>query len=266
MGNYLRTPKAQLALTLLAIYVSTLIHQFSLSIILLFLEALFFAVTVDLLLFYIRNKKLFVPYAGIVSGLIISLTLEPGTPIWGILLVCAIAMATKHFIRISNKHIFNPAATGLVLGGIILREPVSWWGSSFQTITDGKLSSYILFLVLLLPLLVSGYRMRRHFSIISFFVVYAIGSFFLLATHSFTTWLPIILSPSLIFFTIVMLPEPMTSPVNRKRQILYGVLVAILALILILPTISTILAPIGLLPDPFLMALLIGNAAFFKFK
>jgi len=262
----IHTPKVQLALSLLLIYFTAIITEFSPNIIYIFITNIAFTVGFDLLFIYIRKRKVFIPYAAIVTGLILSVTLTPTTPWYAIIILCGIAMATKNFIRIKNRHIFNPAAIGLVLGGIIFHQSVSWWGSSFQSIFTGHIGIVFLFIILLLPIYVSGYRMKRYYTIFSFFLVYIITSFFLTHGSTVQDFVAISSSSSLIFFTLIMLPEPMTSPVTKKRQILFGMLVAILTQIILLPMISHLLAPIGLLPDPFLISLLISNAIFFTFR
>ncbi len=58
----------------------------------------------------------------------------------------------------------------------------------------------------------------------------------------------------------------MTSPVNPKRQVLYGVAVASIVQLIAYPPISSNLTNKGLLPDLFIPALLLGNLLFFKFR
>ena len=160
-------------------------------------------------------------------------------------------MGTKNFLRISNHHLFNPAAIGLVIGGILLHRDVSWWGVSFQTLIPFGIKHTLFFLILLLPSLVSSYRMRRHGSILSFLITYTMLLLFL--NHfNFALLRTTLLDPTVIFFSIVMLPEPMTSPKQLRKQIPYGIFVALMAIV-----VSSSFLPDGLLPF-----LLVGNIVF----
>ncbi len=263
MPTFLRMPKVQMALTLLLILITALITHPTAANILLTIFSLAFTIGSDLIFTYFRKKQLFIPHAAIVTGLILSLTNNPGLPWYDILLISAIAMGAKNFIRIGGNHIFNPAAIGLVVGGIILHQPVSWWAVSFQTLFPFTLQNFIFFIILLSPLLVSAYRMRRYGSISAFLISYTL----LLSFNHFNlpVLLATLLNPTSIFFSIVMLPEPMTSPVQIKRQLLYGFIVSVLIVI----GSSTLVAqflPANLLPDGLLPYLLLGNLLFFRFK
>lgn len=205
------------------------------------------------------------PYAAIVTGLILSLTISPRLPWYNILLIASLAMGVKNFIRINSHHIFNPAATGLVLGGLLIHQQVSWWGVSFQTLVPFTFSKLILFVILLSSLLVSALRMRRYGSILSFLTTYIL-LFFLLNQFNPSIFPSTIFDPTIIFFSIVMLPEPMTSPVQIKRQLLYGSSVALLAVISQSTALAQFLTVRNILPDGLLPFLLLGNFVFFQFK
>ncbi len=231
MFSLLRIPKIQLALILLIIYALA----FKLSYLNLLLISVGFTIFFDLLCAYVKSRTFFIPWAGLVTGLIIALVINPNALWYQVAIICALAMASKNFLRIGGKHIFNPAAVGLFLGGVIFNLPAGWWGVSSQTV-----------FILLLPGFVSFYRMKRFGSILSFLVVYNLLSGF-----------KILLDPTAIFFALVMLPEPMTSPFNLKKQVFFGSIVAAAALILsYFPVFTDVLIP----------ALLLGNVFNFFFK
>lgn len=229
MPKFLTIPKVQLILTLLLIAIASFRNTYILVV------PVIFCVLFDLVFITSRKINIFIPYAAIVSGLIIGLLSSPNTVWYQLLVTCALAIASKNFLRLKGKHILNPAGTGLLLSGFIFHTHVSWWG------VGGK--GPIFFLLLLLPLLVSAYRMRRYISILSFLIVYKIfgGQ---------------VMDPILIFFSAVMLPEPITSPVEPKRQIMYGILVAAAVILLSLPQINIFL------PDILIAGLLVGNLVF----
>lgn len=261
LPQLLHISKAQLALILLLIALSTLLYYPLLTASRIITFSVLFTIGSDLLFTYLRTRTLFVPYAAIVTGLILGLTINPLLPWSGILLISSIASASKHFLRCSSRHVFNPAAFGLVVGNILLQDTVSWWGVSFQVL---KLIPFniIVFLVLLLPLLVSGIRMKRFGSISAFLFTYS----FLLFLQDKIAPLMTMTDPTVLFFALTMLPEPITSPIVLQKQIAYGGLVASTAIVFFyLPFSRNVLAA-HLLPDGLLPFLLLGNAVFFRFR
>lgn len=268
MPHFLRVPKVQLALTLLIITSTAILYRPTLSVIFVFILAVGCSILFDLAFLSIRKIKLFIPYAAIVSGLIIGLLTNPQAAWYQIASICALAMAGKNFLRFSGRHVFNPAGAGLLFAGILFHQTVSWWGVSFQTITTQfSLSSLSYFIILFLPFFVSGLRMRRFASIFAFLITYSVISLiFLPHAFSLQTFFVMLLDPTVLYFSFVMLPEPMTSPVNPKRQVMYGIIIALIVAAVSYPAINSALSTKGLLPDPFIEALLVGNLVFFRFR
>lgn len=229
-----KTPKVQMAAALTAIFLTSLLHAGDIKLLFLLFLSLAATIGADFSFLKLRDKPFFFPSAAIVSGIIIALLISPDSPWYQIILPGILAMWSKNFLRVSGRHIFNPAAFGLLASGIILKQNISWWGVSWQQLAGHPLA----FIILLTPFLVSALRIRRYFIQLAFLTVAA----FLKAS---------ILDPTLLFFTAVMLPEPMTSPAKPTRQLALGITVALLSLI-------------PYFPDPLLFALLISNMLFFR--
>jgi len=247
-----------MSIFLLLILISTFFYTSGSSQLFVFLIVLLSAIVSDLIFAKIKKIEYFFPSAAIVSALIITLLVRPEIELYKASEIAILAMFFKNFLRISNRHIFNPAALGLLLGALILKEGVTWWGVSFQQFSPpaGGLEFIIPFFILLSPLLVSMIRMKRYIITLSFLLTYFISISILTSHFS----LPIsILDPTVLFFSLVMLPEPMTSPNNHTKQIMFGALVALLSFIASLPLFSFV-------PDVFIVALLIGNMVFFKLR
>lgn len=261
----LRIPKVQLAVLLVLVLLSALAVYPRLTNLVVVGIAVTSTVLCDVLLTYVGKKVWFPPYAAVVTGLIIGLIIDPHAPWYSIAMIGAIAVASKQFLRTNNGHIFNPAAFGLVLGGIILQQSVSWWGVSFQHLLTGDTLTIVSFLILLLPLTISAVRLKRLGSIGSFLLFFAILSYIATSdsTRSLQTFFLTLIDPTVLFFALVMLPEPRTSPSDLRRQVFYGAVVAIVATILGTPSVGQTLVSWGLLPDQLLVALLVGNALFF---
>lgn len=202
------------------------------------------AVSVDMALIRLRRIKPFLPSAAVVSGLIIGLLSAPTLPWYHTVAAAVMAMAGKNFLRFGRRHIFNPAALGLFIAGLLFNNPISWWGTSFQILSPNPVS-FLLFLILLSPGYVSMLRLRRYRILLGFFAVHTLlmGS------------LRPLFDPTSLFFGLVMLPEPMTTPNNHSRQLLFGAFVAAVA-----AAGGFIHSGVGL--DPLITGLLVGNLVF----
>lgn len=247
MYSLIKTPKIQLTFTLLAIALSALIYQFSFPKLSVLVIAPVSTILADLIFVKLRGLNFIFPSAALISGLIIGLLINPTSSWYEVVAVAILAIFIKDFLRIANRHIFNPAGLGLLVGAILFQRPISWWGVSFSPL-----------LILLSPALVSALNMRRWRIIFSFLTTYSVSV-------SLTTGLTIqalitnLLDPPVLFFALVMAPEPITTPHNHTRQIIFGSLVGLVAVLFSLP-ISTFL------PDPLIAALLLGNILFFYRK
>jgi len=137
--------------------------------------------------------------------------------------VAALAMASKYVLAFRRRHIFNPAAFGVIATALLLQQGASWW-------IGGR---YMLPFVILGGLLVTRKNRRFHL-VISFLLTYfAVTSVIGLASGSSPRAIAIlyrnvILFSALPFFAFVMLVEPITGPPSRRLRIYYGAAIAIL--------------------------------------
>ncbi len=237
--QYFFQPKVQLALCLLIFILSYLLLHPSINIFVYYCLTIGLTIGLDYFFHRIRGIQSFFPSAALVSGLIIGLLNSPSSSIFSMLLAVALAILSKHFLRIKNRHIFNPAAFGLFFGSLLFKTSVSWWG-----VASGMLP------LLLLTGYVSIFRSRKLNIILSFFAVYNLLTFFINKRID-------IFDPVIIFFTLVMLPEPMTVSNQPIRQIIFGTTTAIFALML---------SYLANIPDVLIGSLLITNLLFFKFR
>lgn len=260
MQSLLRSPKIQLSLFLFAILLSAIVSIHSLLPFRNFLIILSTAIIVDLSCVKLRGIKPFFPSAAIATACIIALLASPTLSIVELIATTLTAMVIKNFLRIKNRHIFNPAASGLFLVSLLFHHTVSWWGVSFQTIVAFRFQSLIFLLILFSPFLVSAVRMRRFRIQVPFLTVNTILAIFFSHQPAILT---LLFDPTTIFFTAVMLPEPMTTPNRPSQQLAFGAFIAILATILSLPSLIETLPFLQQLPDVFLLSLLISNLLFF---
>lgn len=266
MKKILNIPKVQINLLLLLFFVLVASRIGVFLALYLLTACLFFTVGSDLVFAYVRRKTFFKePYAAVTTGLILTLIIDTSVLWYQILFIAVIAMALKNFLRIGGKHVLNPAASGLVAGFLAFGLQPSWWGPTFYQGGFSNILNLAVFAVILSFSLVSVRRMKRAGVAASFLfssVVFSFLSTLRLAVSAITS---VFLSPGVLFYTLLMLPEPMTSPVNMKRQVMYGVFVSLVTFLLV-----KFVLPLevigGNFPDLTLVALLLGNVVFFRYR
>lgn len=146
-----------------------------------------------------REGKWILPSSAWISGLILSLVLVP-TASWTIVLLApVIAIISKHLVRVRRKHLFNPAATALVVLGFLFPTAgiVSWWGASWGIVP---------LVVIMLSGLVTIVRVKRWKTALAFLLVYLGGASLLLLTRggAVLDLRTLVLDGTLLFFATVM--------------------------------------------------------------
>lgn len=160
-----------------------------------------------------------------ISALILALIISPAQTANDYLilgLAGAFAMAAKYVLVINRRHIFNPAAAGAYLSGLLFHHYASWWVGT----------------VILTPVVLAGgllilRKMKRYIMVAVFIVVYLLivtlktpGGFDgEIIWHN--SWVVVTASP-LLFFSMIMLTEPLTSPSKFFDYAPYAVVVAVL--------------------------------------
>lgn len=178
----------------------------------------------------------------LISGFILALIMGPTSPLTNWMLLTAagvLAMASKYILAWKGRHIFNPAAFGAVAVALLLGQGASWWIGSLQTFPFVFLGGLLIL------------KKIRRWEMVGVFLLIQIATLSLdklgIARND---GLNLLYSP-ILFFTFVMLVEPLTSPTTKKFQIIYGFVVAA----------ATFVIPF-VLPDTYYsleLSLLIGN-------
>lgn len=158
-----------------------------------------------------------------ITALILALILKPANSVSDYIFLgwtAVWSMASKYLFVVGKKHIFNPAAVAVLLLAFTINQSANWWiGTRFM-----------------LPfVMVGGFlivRKIRRFSLVLSSIVTAIVTvlFFnlLRGTNLFVAFGKTILDSPLIFFTSIMLTEPLTTPPKRVQQFFYGVITGFL--------------------------------------
>lgn len=132
-----------------------------------------------------------------------------------------LAMSSKYILAINKKHIFNPAAFAVFAASIVSLGYASWWIGNIWTLP-----------VILVGGLLIIKKIKRFSLVLGFLITFLAATlFFSLANGSdlIKTMQRIVLDSPILFFSFVMLVEPLTSPTTKKMQVIYGLLVGVLA-------------------------------------
>ena len=158
----------------------------------------------------------------------------------------AIALLSKHLIRVHRRHVFNPSNFGLVVCFLALgkfrADPLDFWW--------GPMSPWMA--LALCVIVVGGFailtRLRLLAIAVGFWLTFAAGMALLAVSgHSMTArwhvgpitgwdfWWLLVTSPEILIFLFFMITDPKTIPDGRRGRLAYAVGVGLLATLLIAP-------------------------------
>ncbi|UJF35646.1 RnfABCDGE type electron transport complex subunit D [Paenibacillus hexagrammi] len=185
------------------------------------------AVGMDWICFRLRKRKKWIPDGAVITGLIIALILSTATTWYIVAITATMAILSKHLLVYKNKPVFNPAVFGLLLSILCFQTGQSWWGAF------GDLPAWTIGF-----LLVAGYavtsRVNKFPQVFAFLSLYFLSLFLLGLIHvggAADAFRPPFINASL-FFALFMLTDPPTSPVSNKDQVVFGLLSAIVGVII----------------------------------
>ncbi len=200
------------------ILVSAFFYDFGIKALLPVIIAVLTTTILDLFVEYFKSKTWIFPYSALISGLFIGGLLTQNLNWYIYVLAGIIAILSKHLIKFQQKHIFNPANFGVLLVSIIFNASHTWWVSS------------PLILVLIFGIFII-WHLRRFDLALSFLVsYYLINSIIelLQGAQIQEIYYTIINGSVIFFFSMYMLIEPKTNPIQRNQRIVYGILVSVL--------------------------------------
>jgi hypothetical protein len=208
---------------------------------------------------FFKDSAIMWPASGLLTGNSAAFILRtPGTlhgqwwstnGLWIFVGVVAISMASKYLIRWRGRHVFNPSNLGLVIAfvalGPKLTEPQDlWW------IPPGPWL-IVTYAVLLVGGLLIAWELRLLGLEIAFmagFAAFTALALALVPDHCMVAswhvapmcgrelWQILVTSPELLVFGLFMVPDPRTVPDGPVARVAFGIVVAILAVLLIGPT------------------------------
>ncbi len=247
LTRFLRTPKGYLSIVFVPLLVIAATGVGWDQAVPHLLFAVFAAAATEVVIVRRMNGVWIVPTSAILSGLIVAMVLGPDNAWLVTAAVGALATASKHFIRTSQGHIFNPAALALALSVPIFATDQSWWGAF------GGMP-WFWALALVAGGLFIAERTYKYQAIFAFGLVY-FGLLTVVALVNPDGVAELFRDPfaqSAIFLAFFMLTDPPTSAGRPADQIWFGALVAVVSIVAQLQ---------GMGQTYLLIGLLAGNAA-----
>ncbi|MDP3741889.1 MAG: hypothetical protein Q8R15_01095 [Candidatus Micrarchaeota archaeon] len=223
--EFFKTLSSDPRYTVLAVLLVTLLYNFvtsttAVSFIFPILVTIAAGAVIELALWHFQKRPLAIPLSAIVTSTIISIVLTPSfTSIHFSLGAVAIALLSKHFIKIGFSHVFNPANFGALVITAVNGMLQSWWA------TSNPLLSALLGLVVV-------WRINAWFITIPFLATTLLLNLTsMLFTGSFNTTLLIgsVTAGTVLFFSTIMLVEPMTTPGQQKAKAAFGIIAALIS-------------------------------------
>lgn len=197
----------------------------------------------DLALTWLKSKKLYWPFSSLVTGLLIGLILPLTVPYYVIITAAFLSSISKQFLGSGiRRHVFNPAAFGIMAVNLIFGAGVAWWAVSWSLWP----------LVILIPFMARIlWRLKRIFLPIGFL---AASFLYLLTIRSPQLAAQTLFDGTVLLFALVMLTEIITSPASGFFKYWFGVIVAF---------VSVLISPLNIFADAYLPALLMVNLGTF---
>src|SRR2546423_2912729 len=208
---------------------------------------------------FFKDKVILWPASGLLTGNSTAFILRvPGTihgqwwskhGIYIFIGVVAFAMATKYVIRWKGRHIFNPSNIALVLAFVVLgpqyTEPQDlWWIplGPWMYVTYAILIGGGLLIAWELKLLGLELGYMAAFAAAVAIALAPVPDHCMVASWHATAlcgrdlWQTLVTSPEVLIFAFFMLPDPRTVPDGQVGRFVFGVIVAVLSVILLGPT------------------------------
>jgi len=225
-AHFFKTPKGLLTLLLVVLTAIAAPGEGAGTVVFNMLVAVLAAGVVDLLILRVRKGVWEYPSGAVLTAMIVAMVMRAQEP-WIVPAVTSvIAVASKYMLRTRQANVFNPAALALVLMFHLMPHGQSWWGA----LPD--VSPLWLRAVLLAGGIYLANRVNKLPLVLSF-----LGAYF--ALFSATAFLgeprhvaEIFRSPDIdavIYFTLVILTDPPTSPAKYQGQWIFGVIAAMVS-------------------------------------
>ncbi len=214
---------------------------------------------IEFVVAFFKDKAIMWPASGLLTGNSTAFILRvPGTlhgqwwSLHGIEIfigVVALGMATKYLIRWRGRHIFNPSNVALVVAFVALgpqhTEPLDLWWIPMGPwmiltyailIVGGLLIAWELKLIGLVLGFMVGFAVFTAVAIAPVPDHCMVASWHVTPLCGRDLWQILVTSPEILIFALFMVPDPRTVPDGPVARVVFGVIVAVLAVLLLGPT------------------------------
>jgi len=259
LGPSLKDPRLHVAAVLLTLQVlgqTVLNFRLSVAQILICLAT---GALIEFTVGFFKDRVILWPASGLLTGNSTAFILRvPGTfhgqwwstrGIWIFIGVVAVSMASKYLIRWKGRHIFNPSNLGLVLAFVALgpqyTEPQDLWWIPFGP-----------WMILTYAILIGGglliaWELKLLGLELGYYAAFAGGLALALGAASdhcmvaswhatpmcgTELWQILVASPEVMIFAFFMIPDPRTVPDGQVARFAFGVITAVLSVLLLGPT------------------------------
>jgi Na+-translocating ferredoxin:NAD+ oxidoreductase RnfD subunit len=224
VSHFFRTPKGLLTILLAVLTTIAAPGQGASAVALDMGAAVLAAGLVDLVILRLRKGAWEYPSGAVLTAMIVAMVVRVQEPWYVATLTSVVAVLSKYALRTRQANVFNPAAFALVLMFHVLPMGQSWWGAL------PEVSPLWLRAALLLGGLYLTNRVNKLPLALSF-----LGAYFCLFTATAFLSDPrhvaeIFRSPDIdavIYFTLVILTDPPTSPAKYRGQWIFGIIAAV---------------------------------------
>ncbi len=189
------------------------------------LSAVVIAGLVDALILRVKRKRWEFPSGAVLTAMIIAMVLRAQEP-WRVTAITSVvAVLSKYVFRSRAANVFNPAALAIVATFYVFHTGQSWWGALPEVNPYAQVA-----------LLAGGVFIADRVNKMPLVLAF-LGAYYLLFTITAFAGDPrhvfeIFRAPDLqaaLFFALIILTDPPTSPVRYPDQLICGVMVAIVS-------------------------------------
>ena len=224
--RFLKTPKGVLIMILVGLTAIAAPGEGGRAVVLNMGSAILICGIADLIILRLRKNVWQFPSGAVLTAMIVTMVVRAQEHWYVPVAVSAVAVFSKYAIRTRSANVFNPAAFALVSMMYWLPMGQSWWGALPEVSPAG----------LRLALLVGGIyiadRVNKLPLVLSFLAAY-----FLVFTASAFLGDPrrvaeVFRSPDIeavLFFALIILTDPPTSPARYRDQWICGIIVAVIS-------------------------------------
>lgn len=222
--HFFKTPKGLLTILLVILTVIAAPGEGVAAVALNMGAAVLAAGVVDLVILRLRKSAWAYPSGAVLTAMIVVMVVRAQEPWYVATITSVVAVLSKYAFRTRHANVFNPAALALVLMFYLLPHGQSWWGA-LPEVTP---------LWLRAALLAGGIYLTNRVNKLPL-VLSFLGAYYCLFTATAFFGEPrhvaeIFRSPdvdAVIYFTLVILTDPPTSPAKYRGQWIFGILAAI---------------------------------------